>query len=69
MNLAQILPDGGISATWFLGIAMFIIGYLLNSKLTNIETTLKQHGEDIQAIKVNQAKIETEIETLIKRPE
>lgn len=67
MEVAQMLPDGGISITWVLGIMTVVLGYLINNKLGALEKTLEAHGADIQAIKISQAKSSAEYQAAIQR--
>lgn len=67
MELAQILPDGGISATWLFGIMTAVIGYLIMAKLNRFEKTLEAHGEEIQEIKLNQVEAKTKMSNVHDR--
>lgn len=59
--ILQILSDGSISASWLFGgiisALCVLIWYNLTQFRNDVKTVLKQHGEDIQEIKLHKADV------------
>ena len=59
--ILQILQDGSISASWLFGgiisALCVLIWYNLTQFRNDVKTVLKQHGEDIQEIKLHKADV------------
>lgn len=57
--ILQILSDGSISASWLFGgiisALCMLIWYNLTQFRNDVKQVLKQHGDDIQEIKLNKA--------------
>jgi hypothetical protein len=54
MDFNPITPEGGISAAYIFALLVIGIGWMINRKLNQIETTLIEHAKRLNSIEVNQ---------------